>query len=60
MSFSELYRFLFQHEDYGVLVAIKIFLPSYHSLAANSNMTKDDFTAPFTVRMANQWKGYFP
>lgn len=62
MSCSELDRFLFKREDYDVLMAIKVFLPSYHSLAGNRNMTRGDFTAPFTVRMAKPilGKGHFP
>lgn len=60
MSFSESCRVLFKHKDYDVLIAVKIFLPSLHSLAGNRNVTKDDTAAPFTVRMAHQWQGCFP
>lgn len=60
MSFSESCRVLFKHKDYDVLIAVKIFLPSLHSLAGNRNVTKDDTAAPFAVRMAHQWQGCFP
>lgn len=61
MPFSEWHQFLFETQRLWCFSGHRhISLPSCHSLAGNRTMTRDGFTAPFTVRMANQGKGCFP